>query len=344
MKTKRVPQSRRKKSRGIDLKPYLLGIGIFLSVLVMYIGYRIYSAERILIPLSVLALLSGLLFEYRRLSKSWNKVLLTALGAFIFSFIVFLPGRNEELYSLEHHIEMWPYAFCFIFVVIAIIAYEKEVTPKLTEGITLLQSLAVAYWVTDLGIVNAEFLILKALMIVGLLFSLFSVFHAFSYTPLSRTTRLTLSIWSSIVMVLLAFDNAWSVFQNEQIEATSNLTNGVYVAGQYFLLGISCIYMMQNFMMVTGFLPGKGTFFNKQYFRDLNELKGKHISRYSTEQVDRLHSLLCVLFTGAIFWLNHYFNLLPRNFMIWTVFIVFPIVLSLLNMNTRNTASRSIYR
>ncbi|CAM3863762.1 hypothetical protein POKO110462_22460 [Pontibacter korlensis] len=323
----------------MDLKPYLVAIGLFLSLLTMYIGYRVYSADKILIPLSVLALLSGLLFEYKRLCQSWNKVLLTALGAFIFSFIAFLPSKRERIYSFEHHIEMWPYVFCFIFIIIAIVVYEKKIIPKLTEGITLLQSLAVVYWVVDLGIVNAEYMILKVLMAVGLFLSLYSIFHAFSYTALSRTNRLTLSIWSSIVMVLFAFDNAWNVYQNDQIETTQTLQHGAYVALQYFLLGISSIYMVQNFLMVTGFLPGRGTFFNKQYFKDIKALKSQHISRYSTEQVNKAHSLLCMLFTFIVFGLNYYLDLLPRNFMIWTVFLLFPITLNLLNIKIRNTSA-----
>lgn len=327
MTTKKTTTPSRKYSKGFGLKPYLIVVGLLLLGLTIYVGFRLQSSSRHLIPISVIALLGGVLFESKRLTEKWLTIFFTGLGSFIFSFLAFLPRKREHIYNFEDHIEMWPYMFIFFFIIFSIAFHGDKVIPKLTEGITLIQSLAVIYWVVDYGFIDIESLFLKSLMVVGLLFSLYSVFHAFTHTILSRTNRLTLSIWSSIIMLLFAADNIYKVYQNEQIENTTDLTQGLYIGLQYFLLGISAIYVVQNFVMLTGFLPGKGSFFNAQYFRDLKELKSEHIKRYSERQVSILNSLFCLLFTGVIFFLNYHYQILPRHVTIWTVFFIFPFIL-----------------
>jgi hypothetical protein len=212
----------------------------------------------------------------------------------------------------------------------------EKIIAKLTEGITLMQSIAVIYWVIDLGFMNSTYMVVKILMLIALCLALFSIYNAFSYQTLSRTSRLVLSIWSSIIMVLFAADNIYKVYQNQQIEVTQGIIQAFYIALQFFLLGVSGIYIVQNAFMLIEFLPGKYRFFNEQYFKDLEDLKRQHISRYLTQQVTRINSFLCVLITGTIFGLNYYYKLLPRNIIIWIVFVLFPIVLNLLNKSARN--------
>jgi hypothetical protein len=79
--------------------------------------------------------------------------------------------------------------------------------------------------------------------------------------------------------------------------------------------------------MLAEFIPSRERFFNEVYYKDLKELKKKHIDRYSKEQVSRFHSLLCVLITGSVYGLNYYFHFVPRNFIIWIVFLSFPVIL-----------------
>jgi hypothetical protein len=313
----------------------LIFIGLVVLSLTIYIGYRISASGRRLIPISVLAIIAGVIFEAKRLSENWSTVLLTALGSFIFSLLAFLPGKREYVYNFENHIAIFPYWFVIVFAIFSIITNGDKVIPKLTEGTTLLQSIAVFYWVFDYGFIDTKSVFLKILMVIGLVFSIYSVFHAFTHAILSRTSRLTLSIWSSIIMMLFASDNIYRVYQNEQIENTSDITNGLYIGLQFFLLGVSCIYIIQNFIMLMGFLPGKRTFFNAEYFRDLKELKSDHVKRYSDKQVSILHSFFCVLITGTIFAFNYHYQLLPSNVVIWIVFVTFPIILTIYNVATR---------
>jgi len=307
----------------------LISLGLFVLALTIYIAYRLNVSHRRLIPISVIAIIAGVIFEGRRLSAKWSTVLFTALGSFIFSFLAFLPGKREHDYNFENHIEMFPYWFIIIFALFSIAFHGDKVIQKLTEGITLLQSVAVIYWVVDYGFIDSNSLFLKSVMIIGLIFSLHSVFHAFTHSILSRTSRLTLSIWSSIIMMLFASDNIYRVYQNEQIENTADITHGLYIGLQFFLLGVSCIYIIQNFIMLMGFMPGRGTFFNKQYFHDIKELKKDHVKRYSDRQVKILHSFFCILFTGTIFLLNYHYQILPRHVAIWIVFVIFPFILDI---------------
>src|SRR5690606_17430287 len=144
-------------------------------------------------------------------------------------------------------------------------------------------------------------------MIIGLFLSIFSIINALTHIQLSRTSRLTLSIWSTVIMFAFAIDNIIRVFSNPDIES-SYLSHGLYIGLQYFLLGVSAVYIMQNFMLLAAFLPSN----DGNYNRDLKENKKDHIDRYSDEQVDIGQSLLCILVTGTVYWLNHKFRILPR--------------------------------
>jgi hypothetical protein len=321
---------RKAKYKGISLNPYLYGIGGLSLLFLLYIIYRMYITDKNLIPISIFALIAGAIFEAKFIMKKWGDVLGSALLSFFLSFLSFLPGKRERHYDFENHIQIWP--FCFlIFFLIFIIAFNKDkVVPKLTEGITLLQSIAVLYWIFDFGLLENHNLFLFLIFSKALLFSLFSIFHAFTHTELTKTNRLILSIWSTIIFVLFAVENIIRTFQNGQIENSQNLTSGFYIAVQYFLLGVSGVYIVQNFAMLIAFLPGKGTFFNKQYYKDLKELKNDHINRYSFQQVKILHSLCCIIITGGLFFLNYYYKVMPKHIAIWLVFVTFPLILNFL--------------
>lgn len=324
MTTEKKSKKVKPKSRGFDLKPYIITVGVLSLILLLYISYRMYNTERILIPISIFALIAGAVFEAKRITEKWWIVLSTTLISFFFSFLAFLPGKREHNYNFENHIEIWPYYFLFFFLIFTISFNKDKVIPKLTEGITLIQSIAIIYWVIDFGLIISDSRFLIILISLGLLFSVFSIFHAFTQTDLTRTSRLTLSIWSTIIFVLLATENIIRIFHNEQIENTEDITSGFYISLQYFLLGISSVYIAQNYFMLIGFLPGKGTFFNQQYFKELKELKSEHIKRYSMEQINVLYSMFCIVFTSGIFYLNFHYKVVPKHIAIWIVFVVFP--------------------
>lgn len=314
----------KRKSAGISLTPFFIIAGIIGLALTIYIGYRASISDRKLFSASLIALFAGLIFESIRVSDSWKIVAGIFAGTYLFSLISFLPGKREHVYNFENHIQNWPYFFIFIFALFFGIAHKDKITAKLTEGITLLLSISLIYWAVDYGFTNYHNWFSISLMTIGLLLSVFSIINALTHIHLSRTNRLTLSIWSTIIMFAFAIDNIIRVFSNPEIES-SYLSEGIYISIQYFLLGVSAVYIMQNYMLLVAFLPSK----NGNYKRDLKENKKNHIERYSDEQVNIGQSLFCIVFTGTVYWINHKIQILPRHTMIWLVFLTFPYILNL---------------
>jgi hypothetical protein len=163
---------------------------------------------------------------------------------------------------------------------------------------------------------------------IGLILALFTIYTAFKKDPLSKNTRLLLSLWSSVIMLLFAIDNTYRVYTTQNIGHAGNFIGTLYTLINFFILGVSSIYIIQNIYMLIGFLPGRGEFFNDAYFKKIKELKAEHIERYSMEPVSARNSIICILFTGSIFALNYFYNFLPRNLLIWMQFICFPIVIN----------------
>ena len=130
-------------------------------------------------------------------------------------------------------------------------------------------------------------------------------------------------------MFAFAVDNIYRVFDNPDIESTY-LSDGLYIGLQFFLLGVSAVYIMQNYMLLAAFLPSK----NGNYRRDLKENKKDHIDRFSDEQVLTGHSILCILYAVTFYGLNYKYQILPRHTMIWLVFLTFPLFLRLIDLIT----------
>lgn len=317
--------------------PFLFSFIVFLLI---YAGYD-YSVHKSsgthLVSLQVLALIAGVIFESKRISNKWTTSVLIGIISFIFIFFfgVFLctiVGESDCNLSfiLDRSLTFWPFIFFVFYVMYSRIFNERNITPKLTEGITLFLSIAMIYWVADNGLINFDNIISQTIMVIGILFSLFSFFHAFTRTYLSDRNKLILSIWSSIIMMFFAVDNLNSIY-NQNIINSNDILQGIYIAIQYFLLGISSIYMIQNFMMLIGFLPRWKRFFNSRYFKELRELKDEHIDRYSEEQVNYLDSIFCIVLIGSVFYLNYYYEFVSRQFIIWISFVIFPVILNLFN-------------
>ncbi len=282
-----------------------------------------------LLPVSLLALVAGLLVEFWRITGNWHTVLWTALGAYASSFLAFMPGKREQHYSFEDRIQFWPFAFCGIFIIAVVAQYKDRVTAQLHEGITLLQTLALVYFVVDADLFRSPGPWMLALLALLGLFTLFALLNAFLPLTLSAANRLWLSVWSCFITVFLAVDHIRRVFGLGLIEEARDPATIGIISLNYFLLGTAAIYMTQNMLMLVNFLPGKGTFFNRAYFREVRTLRNDHIERYTEEQLAPDVALLCLLFAGTIFGLNLYYQWVQSSFAIWAVFFAFPWFLGL---------------
>lgn len=316
------------RSQGMGWWPLAITAAVIGLALTLYIGYRASLSDRKIFSVSLLAMLLGLLFESFRVARNWKSVLGIFFATYAASFISYLPGKHEYDYIFEEHIVSWPYYFIIIYALLFAIFYKDKVTAKLTEGVTLLLSCALVYWAIDYGFMNYHNWFSYSLMAIGGLFTFFSLINALTHLHLSRTVRLTLSIWSTIIMFVFAIDNIIRVFSNPDIEGSQYLSDGLYIGLQYFLLGVSAVYIMQNYILLAGFLPSK----NGNYLNDLRENKKEHLDRFSDEQVSIGFSLLCIVYSVALYWLNHRYQLLPRHTMVWVVFLSFPLLTRLFSL------------
>jgi hypothetical protein len=318
---------RRKKSWiSEQYKGHLIILGLLIIGLLSVTGYFINlvnNSDRKIIQLNFIALLLGLTFEYKRIVLKWTTVLWTALAAFIFSFFAFAKGKNETVYLLDEHLEVWPYYFLGIFILFATIIYFLEGTKKITEGITLLITISINYWIIANGYWYSEYIIVKCLIVLNLIFTAFSIFNSLSYKILGKATRLILSIWTAIITLVLSIDNILKLYKFKDIEHLPNLSSSVIVFFQFFFLGISSIYIAQNIGFIGAYLPGK------DYMQNVRDITDEHLKRYSNEQVYISDSIIVIIISLTGFILNYFFNFLPVNFLIWTSVTITPILLYL---------------
>lgn len=270
-------------------------------------------------------MLAGLIFEYRRLCQKWSTVLGTAAAAYIVSFLAFAPGKREKVYIFEEHLEQWPYFFLGIFIIIAMVVQYTAITKKLTEGIALLLTFAINYWIFANNYFDTGSLFVKCLIFVNICVSVFSLYHAFSNSTLTRGSRVILSLWSSVIILILAADNFLKLFRYWDIENLPAVSDSILVFLEFFLLGISSIYIAQNLTMVAAYLPGK------RYMESVREMNEVHLERFSAEQVYAVDSIIISIISLAGFVLNYMFQFLPVNFMIWATITVAPFLLFLVN-------------
>lgn len=260
----------------------------------------------------------------RRIDRSWENVIFNLLFALVFSFLCFLPSDGEVVYNIDNRVMRWPYYFLGFFIFGALAVHDKKLTRKLDEGITLIQTTAVLYWIFDSAVFSGQNIFLQSVAVFGILFSAFSFFHAFSYTKLTSRHRLILSVGSSIIMIFFASDYTYNIYMTGEMEDSLNFGQGLYNVVQYFLLGVSTVYIVHNLFMITDFIPSKASISN--YSKELTEIKEKHVNRYSKKQVKIPVSLLFLGLSALVFFLNNYFQLVPSHTAIWILFVSFPAI------------------
>lgn len=318
--------TKKKKTKYNKINILLVIGGIFIVVFFGYVIFRAYQSQNSLLSIMTIPLLLGIIFENRRLSTDWKTLIIKVTISLVLSMFAFLPGKSERNYSFENRIEMWPYFFIFFFVIASVIYHEKKIIPKLTEGITLLQSISIIYWIIDIGFLNFKNVFAYILITIGLIFCVVSFIHAFSYIKLTRNSRLFLSIWSSIIMIIFAIDHIYRVYNFDYFVDYKMLNDALNIL-QYFLLGVSLIYIFQNAFMLLTYFPDKHSFYGKSQMKDIREMNETHIKRYSQNQIKIIDSFLALTFTSGIYYWNYKYQIMPRHTLIWLIFWIFPFVI-----------------
>lgn len=314
-----------KKSKNsiIDLNIYYK-IGAIISLIaIAYISFRSYHIDNSLLSITTIPLLLGVIIENRRLSSDWKTIIQKIVLAFGLSLIAFLFDNSGKNNSFESQIEIWPYYFIFCFVLLSVASHENKIIAQLDESITLLQSISIIYWIIDYKLINFSNLFYIALMSIGIAFCAFSFFHSFSYKKITPRTKLLLSIWSSIIMLIFAIDHIYRVFVFSAF-TDYNLFDVALNFFQYFLVGVSLMYILQNIKMLIPYLPGGDVVFDKELRKEIRDMNNTHIKRYSNHQINITDSLIILMFSTAIILLNINFKIMPRHTLIWLIFWIFP--------------------
>lgn len=299
-------------------------VGVFVIPVILKVLYLLITLNQ----WNFFPLILGLIFQGKRLYGTWRPLIenfVIALGGVFFIFVMTHKGLND----IGEKIYLIAYVFLLCFILSFLAKFKKSrilIIPKLTEGITLLHSIAVIYWLIDFSRHYVYAKIMYVFFFVIFSMALFSIVNAFTKISLSKTNRFLLSFWSSIVMILFALDYIISVFNNGEISDSLSFHQGVFVFLQYFLLGISAIYIAQNINMILGFLPNREESLF-QSSRRRKALKKDHIERYSENQVSVLYAVFGVVFSTCLFWLNYEYQFMSKQSIIWIVFVSFPILI-----------------
>lgn len=323
-----IPNIQHKLKGKVLLIVLLGGLALIFNI---YILYKASISENDILSVGLVAFFAGLLCESFRVLEHWKTVALVFLIAYVLSLMAFIPRESENAYFLEGRIALWPYAFVFCYGLSFAMIYREKNKVKLTEGITLLQSLSLAYWIVDYGFARYQHWYELALLATVVLFSAFSVLNALTYIHLSENTRVILSIWSSIVMLTFAIDHIVRVFNHPDIGNSEHLSKTFQIGLQYFLLGTSAVYAIYNFMLLAAYIPSK----HDNYKKNLQENKKEHLRRYSEDQVPIGQTLFCIFYALTLYGLNYTYQVLPRHTMIWFLFFTFPLMINLINLAHR---------
>ncbi len=282
-----------------------------------------YFSNNFIIPFFMIALIGGIVFEYIKISDSFVKTLKTLIYSSLISLGVFLPAEGDLPYTLQHHLQLWPYAFCMVFIVMTIADYKDKITPRINGGITLIQSLAVIYLLIYFGFWHAKNIV-NVGIIIALLFSLFSIYYAFKDKILSKSSKFILRLWNSLVIMALAIYNVYTVSQMGTITTLEYTPNHLLFLAQYFLLGVSSIYFIYNFFTLISLIPGP-TGHDGEFQDDQRE---GHIQKFSDVPIDRTRSFIIVMFAILIFTYNYFTTFLPPNFIVWIMLLAFPVIIN----------------
>jgi hypothetical protein len=135
-------------------------------------------------------------------------------------------------------------------------------------------------------------------------------------------------------MMAFAVDNIIDVFNQPDLNTALDSSQMMSIGVKYFLLGVSSLYIMQNFILLIAFIPGKKDNYFSDYermhakARELEQSRQDHLSRYSEHQIDVNHAVLCIFYATAIFGFNYLYNVVSKQTAIWLVFFSLPLIIS----------------
>jgi hypothetical protein len=310
-------------------------IALFFSSFLFFALYELYIHSFTLAFICSIILLAGLVIEFKTICRRWDRVIITGVIAMGTSWVAFLP---IDLIGIQGCLRIWPFFMCGAFGIATMWSFSGRSQIKLTEGITFMQCLALLYWMIDgisgSSLDNLTYLILGIVLIT----SSYAVYHAFTYSELTRKTRFILSFWSATIMTFFASLNIYAVYQMQRNSEGSDI---IITMLQHFILGISSIYIVQNIYLIVGYFPSEDWKDLKDYGRNRRKLTTLHILRFSDQQVRLKQILICFIICSLMFGVNYFMDIVPPNLAIWFAFILVPIALKFFEEKAKNKTENS---
>lgn len=304
----------------------------------IFIIFKVQTSQRILITQSVAAIMLGLVFESLRLSKNAKHTFKELLLGYLFSFIVFIPLSSTG-FDIEKRIATWPAIFIMSYTLTTMFVFKDQVVAKANITTTAVLSLAAIYWSIENNFFNDDYLPFIAIAVLSVLAAAFTFFFALNSKPLTQRKRILLSSWTALIMIVLAIDFALGIYLDTKYLTLNTWREKIYDFGQYFVLGMALVYILQNIYLLYEFVsPEKSP--NDQH---VHRIIQTHLKRYPSQKPKNWYLLMLTICISAFFVLNHQFKLISPYTAIWLVFIVYTSVESQLKLGSthRNNLSSS---
>lgn len=284
----------------------------------IYIIYKVQTSQRILITQSVTAIMLGLVFESLRLSKNAKHTFKELLLGYLFSFIIFIP-YNADSYDMAGRISIWPAIFIMSYSLTTMLVFKDQVVAKANITTTLVLSLAAIYLTVENNLLTDDYLPFKGLAFIVIIVTASTFFHAFNPKPLTQRQRVLFSSWTALIMIILAIDFALGIYLDTKYLLLNTWTEKIYDFGQYFVLGMALVYMLQNIYLIYEFVsPEKSA--NDQH---VHRIIQTHLKRYPNQKPKNGYIVLLSFCITGCFVLNHQFKFVTPYTAIWIVFIFF---------------------
>lgn len=270
----------------------------------------------------VIPITIGVTYENLRISKDWKLTILKIFGSLILSLVVFMDKTGLTQDRIQETLTIWSYTFIAVFGITSMLYHNEKVILKMSEGISLLQSISFIYWINEMY--REEILNHYIIVFIVSSFSILSIYNSFSYKKLSPNNKLALSLWSSMIMIVFSIETFFSIIKNEN-HKISEIPFLITTYLEYFILGVSLVYLLKNAQLLSRYFPDKSEGY-KKFKKRIGKVNQIQINRYSDNQLKRKDTLFALIVLPLIYFSNYQYELFEPRLLIWGLFIIFPII------------------
>lgn len=302
-------------------KDLLLFLYIFFGVITLSLFIRIFQTNcQFAFSFAFLPVGFGMIYEQKTTGASWKEILIKSFASYCIVslfLLVFLKDQRTAFSQMETGFLLSVFILSFSAISIAFAYYLEEqhkLTAQITEGFLLLQSLSFVYFIASSDFFS-KLNYFKIALIIPVLFScLYVIYHIFFCKKHSYFSKLYQSIWSSVMMLFFSISFFMKVLTIE-ISKDLSIQENLLGSLQYFLFGISIIYITQNVWMLIRFFPDKGEKLNHYKFR-IKTLTKEHIERFSDTRLSLPYAVFCIVFVSTIYLMNYFYHYISAHTMI----------------------------